>query len=60
MAYILSVGANLAKRKVARGLRKTEADDHAVQAVGEIIEIYDNLTPSDMPDVFDVVYVEIL
>lgn len=60
MARIVAVGANLAKRKVLRGIRETEAEDHAVQAVGDIVDVFEDswvFSPSEHI-VFDFIEVQ--
>ena len=60
MAQILSVGANCAKRKVERGIRQTEAEDHAIQPVDDIIGVFEDnhqFSPTEQ-DVFNIIQVE--
>lgn len=60
MAKLLVIGANCAKRKVERGVRQTEAEDHAIQAIGDIIGVFEDSHQfsSTEQNIFDVVEVE--
>jgi len=59
MAKLLIIGPNCAKRKVERGVRKTEAEDHAIQTVDDIIGVFPDtheFSPTEQ-DIFKVFYV---
>ena len=59
MAQLLVVHENCAKRKVERGIRKTEAEDHAVQPIGDIIGVFEDKHQfsSTEQDIFDITQV---
>lgn len=42
MAQLVVIHENCAKRKVAKGRRKTEAADHAIQPVGDVIGVFED------------------
>lgn len=60
MAKLIVINANCAKRKVERGIRQTEVEDHAVQAIGDIVsykEDHEELSITEK-DIFDEIIVE--
>ena len=57
MIQLVVINANLAKRKVAKGIRKTEAEDHEVQAVGDISDVFpsDHIFSGTEKHIFDII-----
>ena len=42
MAQLVVVHENLAKSKVTRGIRSSEAEDHAIQAIGDVAGVFED------------------
>lgn len=60
MAQLVVIHENCAKRKVERGIRKTEAEDHAIQAIGDIIGTFEDnhQFSSTELDIFGIIHVQ--
>ena len=59
-AQILCIGENCAKRKVEIGIRASEAEDHAVQPIGDIVGVFEDshVFSSTEQDVFQIIQVD--
>jgi len=59
MAQLVVIHENCAKRKVERGIRKTEAEDHAIQPVGDIAGVFEDgyrFSPTEQ-DIFEIIQI---
>ena len=59
MSQLVVIHENCAKRKVERGVRKTEAEDHAIQPIGDIIGVLEDnyqFDPTEQ-DIFEIIQV---